>query len=231
MEAVVQCNHLVKRYGKKRVLDEINLSIPANKVVGILGPNGAGKSTLFRLIMGMIQPDEGSIRVFAEEPGWKINRKISYLSDRGRWYENHRLDQAIQWAEEMWPGFDREKAWRLAEVMKVEKDIPARGMSRGQEARLVLLLCIARSTPLVVLDEPFSGIDIVSRERILEGLISDLGDEKQTILISTHEIYETESLLDYVIFLNQGKVITSGETEELRRQHGSMETLYKKLFQ
>lgn len=228
--SAISCNQVVKQYGKKRALDGINLTIPLNRVVGILGPNGAGKSSLFRLIMGMIQPDSGSVKVLGQQPGWETNGDISYLPDRARWFPDHTLEQAVEWAEALWPEFDRDKAERLAQAMKIEKDVPAGGMSRGQEARLMLTLCMSRNVPLIVLDEPFSGIDVVSRERIIEGLIDHLSEGKQTILISTHEIYETESLFDHVVFLDQGKVNVTGETEHLRRQHGSMESLFKELY-
>lgn len=228
--SAISCNQVVKQYGKKRALDGINVTIPLNRVVGILGPNGAGKSSLFRLIMGMIQPDSGSVKVLGQQPGWETNGDISYLPDRARWFPDHTLEQAVEWAEALWPEFDRDKAERLAQAMKIEKDVPAGGMSRGQEARLMLTLCMSRNVPLIVLDEPFSGIDVVSRERIIEGLIDHLSEGKQTILISTHEIYETESLFDHVVFLDQGKVNVTGETEHLRRQHGSMESLFKELY-
>ncbi|MDF2910742.1 MAG: transporter-like protein [Sporolactobacillus laevolacticus] len=93
----------------------------------------------------------------------------------------------------------------------------------------MLILCIARNVPLVVLDEPFSGIDAASRDRIMEALIEAISEKEQTLLISTHEIHEAEGLFDDVIFFQNGHVLLSGEAEELRREYGSIDTLSRKL--
>ncbi|MFC7394950.1 ABC transporter ATP-binding protein [Scopulibacillus cellulosilyticus] len=228
--AAVNCNQIAKRYGDKYALEELSISIPENKIVGILGPNGSGKSTLFRMITGLVKPDSGEIEVLGKTPGWKTNRDIAYLPDRARWYPNQTVADAFQWAEQLLPGFDMDNAKDLANFMEMDLDLRANGMSRGQEARLMLILCMARNVPLVILDEPFSGIDVISRERIIEGMIDYLSDRDQTILISTHEIYEVEGMFDYAIFLNQGKAILSEDVEELRAQYGSMHDIFRQFY-
>ncbi|HET7658102.1 MAG TPA: ABC transporter ATP-binding protein [Bacillales bacterium] len=228
--AVVSQN-LTKQYGEKYALNDLNLSIPVGEIVGILGPNGSGKSTLFRTITGLVRPDSGKINVLAKLPGWETNRDIAYLPDRARWYRDHKVSQAFQWAENFLPGFDRETADSLAENMKLNSEMKTSGMSRGQEGRLMLILCLARRVPLIVLDEPFSGIDALSREKIIEGLIEHLSDSSQTVLISTHEIHEAEGLFDRAFFLEDGHVKLSGESEELRREYGSMHSLLRKLYE
>lgn len=229
-EMAIVCNHITKAYGQKVALNELNLSIPSGSVVGILGPNGSGKSTLFRLLMGLIRADRGEVTILGKRPGWQTNAEIAYLPDRARWYPDHTVQQALQWAEVFLPGFDRTVAEKLAAFMKIDLDIRAAGMSRGQEARLMLILCIARRVPLIILDEPFSGIDVLSRERIIEGLIDHMSDGEHTILISTHEINEAEALFDYGVFLNEGQVALDGRADDLRRQYGSMQTIMKQLY-
>ncbi|MBM7644631.1 ABC-2 type transport system ATP-binding protein [Scopulibacillus daqui] len=228
--SIVNCQQITKRYGDKHALDELNVSIPENKIVGILGPNGSGKSTFFRMITGLVKPDSGEIEVLGKRPGSGINREIAYLPDRARWYPNHTVAGAFEWAEKLLPGFDIANAKELADFMEMKRDMRVSGMSRGQEARLMLILCMARNVPLIILDEPFSGIDVISRERIIEGMIDYLSDRDQTILISTHEIYEVEGMFDYAIFLNQGKAILSGDTEELRAQYGSMHDIFRQFY-
>ncbi|MGZ4135533.1 MAG: ABC transporter ATP-binding protein [Tumebacillaceae bacterium] len=224
-DMAVTCQHVTKRYGQKRALDDLTLSLPAGRVVGILGANGSGKSSLFRMITGLTRPESGEINVLGGQPGWQMNGNIAYLPDRARWYPDHTVPRAFQWAESFLPGFDRKAAERLAEFMEMEMDVPAAGLSRGQEARLMLILCISRRVPLIILDEPFTGIDAPSRSRIIDGLIDQVSDGDRTVLISTHEIYEAEGLLDHVVFLKKGKVALAGEAEELRRQHGSMHSI------
>lgn len=229
-EDAVKIEGLTKRYGSKRVLNELTVRLPLNRVTGVLGPNGAGKSTLFRAIMGLIHPEEGLLEVLGSKPGWQINREIAYLPDRARFYSAHTVRRAMDWAHQLLPRFEMDRARSLMEWMGLEPEMRVGAMSKGQEARLMLLLCLARDVPMVVLDEPFSGIDKISRERIIEALIENMSDREQTILISTHEIDEVESLLDYVLFLDQGQVRLAGEAEALRAEHGSMESIYRQLF-
>lgn len=229
-EDAVKIEGLTKRYGSKRVLNELTVRLPLNRVTGVLGPNGAGKSTLFRAIMGLIHPEEGLLEVLGSKPGWQINREIAYLPDRARFYSAHTVRRAMDWAHQLLPRFEMDRARSLMEWMGLDPEMRVGAMSKGQEARLMLLLCLARDVPMIVLDEPFSGIDKISRERIIEALIENMSDREQTILISTHEIDEVESLLDYVLFLDQGQVRLAGEAEALRAEHGSMESIYRQLF-
>lgn len=226
----VRCEQLVKRYENKAALDHLTVEIPMHRIVGILGPNGCGKSTFFRTMTGLVAPDSGHIEVLGRKPGWATNRDIAYLPDRARWYPNHTVEKALKWADAFLPGFDMEAARRLADFMELDMDLKVNGMSRGQEARLMLLLCLSREVPLVILDEPFLGIDVLSREQIIEGLIDFLEDREQTILISTHEIHEVEGLFDYAVFIDRGRVILSGETEALRAEHGSLRDIFKTFY-
>jgi ABC-2 type transport system ATP-binding protein len=245
-EEVAVFTHVTKRYGNHRAMNDLSWSAPGNRIVGVLGPNGSGKSTLFRLMTGLTRAESGDIKVFGKNPGWATNRNIAYLPDRARWYSHQSVSQAFDYAQRLLPGFDRAAAERLAEMMKISPNMRACGMSKGQEARLMLILCIARNVPLIILDEPFSGIDTVSREQIIDGLIHYMSEVPavqpgstqsggsytggRTVLISTHEIYEAESLFDYAVFLNEGQVLLSGEADELRGRYGSMRSILKKLY-
>ncbi|NNV02522.1 ABC transporter ATP-binding protein [Anoxybacillus sediminis] len=223
-------DRLTKYYGKRRGLNELTLAIPEGSITAILGPNGAGKSTMMRIIAGMTVPDQGTVNVFGRQPGWERNHLIAYLPDRARWYGGHTVADALEWGERLLPGFNRDRAHQLASDFKLDVELEVEGMSRGQEARLMLVLCLARDVPLLVLDEPFSGIDMISREQIVLSLIDAFSERKQTVLISTHEIGETESLFDYAVFIQDGRAVLCGEVEELRAQRGSMRDIYRQLF-
>lgn len=226
----VQCDNIEKKYGSKKALQDLTVSIPEHRITAVLGPNGAGKSTFFRMLAGMVAPDQGSIKVLGSKPGWETNRQVAYLPDRARWYGHQTVRNALEWGERLLPGFNRFRAEELVSTMGLDPDLKAKGMSRGQEARLMLILCVARDVPMIILDEPFAGIDLISRERIVSTLIDNLSERQQTVLISTHEIVETESLFDYAVFMDDGRVSMAGEVEELRMQRGSMETIYRKIF-
>jgi len=128
----VRCEGVRKRYGSKWALRDFSVTIPERRVTAVLGPNGAGKSTFFRLLCGMTRPDAGRVEVFGRTPGWCVNRDIAYLPDRARWYGDQTVRDSFEWAERLLPGFDRDRAEKLAAFMGLEPGMRAGGMSRGR---------------------------------------------------------------------------------------------------
>ncbi len=230
MNAIIETKNLFKTYDKKNAVSNLSVAFPQGKVSGLLGPNGAGKSTLLKLMVGLAKADSGSMTVMGEKPSWKVNAEISYLPDRAKWYGYHTVDHAIQYANELFPKFNLEKAGELINSMKLDRNARTDALSRGQQACLMLMICLARDSKLVLLDEPFSGIDLICRERIIHSIIDSLTEQKQTFIISTHEIYEAESLFEYAVFLDKGQLLMADEAEALRSQDGSIESIYRRLY-
>lgn len=230
MNSIIDVQDVCKRYRHTNALDHLSLQFPEGQITGVLGPNGAGKSTLFKMIVGLTKPDSGQLAVLGQTPHWSNNSEIAYLPDRAQWYKSHTIEDALNYATVVFPKFDHNKAIEIAKNMDLDFNARVRTLSKGQEARLHLILCLARKAKLVVLDEPFSGIDLVSRERIIQSIIDSTFEEGKSILISTHEIHEAESLFDHVIFLNQGQLVLQGNAENLRSEKGSIESIYRGLF-
>jgi ABC-2 type transport system ATP-binding protein len=230
MNSIIDVQDVSKRYRHTNALDHLSLQFPEGQVTGVLGPNGAGKSTLFKMIVGLTKPDSGQLAVLDQTPHWSNNSEIAYLPDRAQWYKSHTIEDALSYAAVVFPEFDHNKAIEMAKNMDLDFKARVRTLSKGQEARLHLILCLARKAKLVVLDEPFSGIDLVSRERIIQSIIDSTFEEGKSILISTHEIHEAESLFDHVVFLDQGQLVLQGNAENLRSEKGSIESIYRGLF-
>jgi ABC-type multidrug transport system, ATPase component len=230
MKTAIDFTNVSKSYGSNFALNGLTVSFDENSVTGLLGPNGAGKSTLFKMMVNLTRPDSGEITILGNAPSWKTNSLISYLPDRGHWYRFQTIDEALSYSNKVLPFFNMNKANSLLKSMGLEGNMKIGSLSKGKEACFMLLLCLARDTKLILLDEPFSGIDLISREHIMQGLIDSMADKNQTIIISTHEIYEAESLFDNVVFIDGGHVIKQGDAETLRSQEGSIESVYRRLY-
>ncbi|TVY04395.1 ABC transporter ATP-binding protein [Cohnella terricola] len=226
----IRAEDVCKSYGSRQAIRNLNMAVPAHSVTAILGPNGAGKSTLMRMITGMETPDTGTFSVLGRKPSWELNRWIAYLPDRAQWYSHHMVEHALEWARTLQPGFNEMRARDLMVTLDLDASMKVEGMSKGEEARLMLALCLARDVPLLVLDEPFSGIDMISRERIVAALIDSFSEREQTVLISTHEIAETESLFDYAVFVDKGVAVLAGDVERMRAERGSLQQVYRQLY-
>jgi ABC-2 type transport system ATP-binding protein len=230
MDIAVKVENVTKTYDAVKAVDGLSVEFPAGKVTGLLGPNGAGKSTLFKMMMNLARPESGKVSIFGQNPSVGLNADIAYLPDRIRWYKFHTVREAISYAGTLLPNFEIQRANAMAATMQLEPDIKVGTLSRGKQACLNLIFCLARNTRLVLLDEPFSGIDLIARERIVQGIIDLALNQNQTIIISTHEIYDAESLFEYVVFINEGKAVLTGEAEVLRAREGSLESIYRRLF-
>lgn len=227
MPHVITLQDVCKTYRKKSVLKNLSFSIPEHRLVGVFGPNGAGKSTLFRILMGFTPYDTGTVEIFGKNPGRHNHAQIAYLHDSSRWFPHHTIGDALAWGDRFLPHYNLQTAEELTELMKLQREMIVQEMSKGQVARLMLIQSLSRDVPLMILDEPFSGIDLVSREVIIDGLIAYISKRQQTVLISTHEIVETEGLFDYVLFLREGEKMIAEETETIREKFGSLQSLFR----
>lgn len=230
MTIAVDMKDVVKRFGDKLVLEGITFSIPTGQTVGVLGENGVGKSTLFKIIAGLTKPTSGNVQIFGEKPHFRQWGKISYLAESSKWYSYHTVEEAIDFAAQIYPNFHLDQAKEYANHMGLDFKSLVRNLSKGQHSRLKLIISLAREVDLYLLDEPFSGIDLISREKIVELLSQVISERTQTILISTHDIYEIQGLFEYVIFLKGGRVVKEGSMEKLRSEEGSLPKIYRSVF-
>ncbi|SDY92921.1 ABC transporter ATP-binding protein [Thermoactinomyces sp. DSM 45892] len=219
-----------KSFKGKSVLENISFTVPRSQVYGILGENGAGKSTMLKMMAHLCLPDHGEIEVLGQEPSWKLYQHIAYLSDRAKWFANYTVEETLQFGASFYPDFQIEKAKELVDFFQLDKGLKAKEMSKGQEARLQFLLCFARDVKLMLLDEPFSGIDLMTREKMIELIIDGISERELTLVITTHEINEVEGLLNRVAFIKDKKIVIEGEVEKLRQEHGSLKELYRGVY-
>lgn len=218
--ASVQVQDLVKVFGRTRALDGVTLTIPEGTIVGLVGPNGSGKSTLLKSMIGLVKPTSGQVLVGGERPSVRTKAKTAYLPEKDHLYSWMSVGELLAYVRNFYDDWDEDKAKSLLDFMGLEDEAKVGRLSKGMRARLKIILAMARNAELVLLDEPLSGIDPPSRSRIVEAIISQYRVGAQTIIISTHEIIESESIFERVVFLREGQVALDGEAEALRMEKG-----------
>ncbi|MDI3328531.1 MAG: ABC transporter ATP-binding protein [Alicyclobacillaceae bacterium] len=226
----VVCRGVFMKIRNKEILRDVSFRVDQGQIVGLLGPNGAGKSTLLRLVAGLTPPTAGVVELFGEPAGVPALRYLSFLPDRGKLPGWVTVGEWFRLARDIYPDWDPDHAEELAEFLKVRRTARMSTLSRGEEARVQLLTCLARRAPLVVLDEPFTGVDMISREQIASSVIADFAGGSRTFIIATHDIREMENLFNQVILIGEGRILALEDVEALRARGRSVESRYREVF-
>ncbi|MGB6607735.1 MAG: ABC transporter ATP-binding protein [Atribacterota bacterium] len=230
MEQILKATQLSKYFYQKKALDKVDLSIEKGKIYGILGPNGGGKSTFLKIVAGLLKPSQGEITIDNEKPGTYTKSIVSYLPEINYLYKWMKIKDAVNFFKDLYADFNAEKARESLKFMELGEEEKVTTLSKGMMGRLKLTLALSRKSKVYLLDEPLNGIDPISREKIITSIL-DSYSEEASILISSHLIYYIEKLLDYVFFLSEGRIILSGDAEELRNKRGmSIDKLFQEVF-
>jgi ABC-2 type transport system ATP-binding protein len=228
---VVEVQQLTKEFPGVQALRGVDLRIPRGVTVGLLGPNGSGKSTLIRILAGVQRPTAGEVRVLGRSPGRVTKERVAYVPEVEHLYPWMDVDEALRFTAAMFDDFNPERAEELLALTGLKREAWVGDLSRGYRVRLKLVLAMARDAELVLLDEPLSGIDLISRGKVLDGLLRGHRPGETTVIITTHMVCEVEPLLDRVAFLKEGRVVLEGEAETLRAERGcSIEGIFRGVF-
>jgi len=227
---LLQCINLNKSYGDKKVLKDINLTIPRGKIIGLLGKNGTGKSTLIKLINDLLTPTSGTILVNGKKIGIESKKIIAYLPERTYLDKSMTVDKVIKYFSEFYDNFDSEKARKLLKDLDLDTTQKLSKMSKGMQEKVQLVLVMSRKADLYILDEPLGGVDPATRDYILDTILNNF-NEGASVIISTHLIADIERILDEVIFIDKGKIILQSDSDELRnKENASIDEIFRRKF-
>lgn len=229
---ILECKNLTKSYRKGiPVLQNLNLEIPAGKIIGLLGPNGCGKSTLIKLISGLLQADSGEIIVDGNPVGERSKAIISYLPERTYFNSWMKVEELIMYFEEFYADFDTSRAFKLLYDLGIDPKAKLKTLSKGTKEKVQLILVMSRNAKLYLLDEPIAGVDPAAREYILSTIVSNYNPEA-SIIITTHLITDVEQILDDFLFIGfGGKILNSGNAEQIRLETGkTLDALFREVF-
>lgn len=227
---IIEFNDVYKKYGKKQVFKEFNLTVGKGKIVGLLGPNGSGKTTMIKLMNGLTQCDSGNVLINGLKPSIKTKEIVSYLPDRNYLNEDMTVKELLKFFSDFYKDFDVSKAKEMVKNLNVEENEKIKSMSKGTKEKVGLILVMSRDAKLYILDEPIGGVDPASRAYIIKTILKNF-NEDSTLLIATHLINEIENICDEVVIISNGEILLQGEVDEIRESKGmSIDTLFREEF-
>jgi ABC-2 type transport system ATP-binding protein len=217
----VNVEKITKEFQDKEVIRELSMKLKPGKIVGLLGPNGAGKTTTLRIVLNILHPDSGQILFDGHRMNKKIRNKIGYLPEERGLYQKYSVIDVLRYFGRL-KGLSTRKsqveAVRLLDRFQMIEYLeePIGHLSKGTQQRLQFLVCFIHNPDFLILDEPFWGLDPLNQE-VLRNRMKDFKDEGKTILLSTHQLIEAETLCDYFILIDGGETVLKGSLDEIRK--------------
>lgn len=232
MEPVpVQIDSLTRMYGRNRGIEDVTLTVERGEIFGFLGPNGAGKTTTIRVLMGLIRPTRGRALVFGLD-SWQdapaVKAHVGYVPGDPRFYEHMTGAQFLDFLARFRPQSDPARRRMLVERFEVDLSRKIKHLSRGNRQKLVLVQALVHDPPLLLLDEPSSGLDPLMQNELLT-LLKEERDRGKTIFLSSHLLPEVERVADRVGIIREGRLVAIATVDELKRQRTRrMEVVFSK---
>ena len=180
--AVVVCNNLTKRYGKKTALQNINLNLESGRIIGLAGPNGSGKTTMIKLMQRMLVPTEGQVLIQGKEPGPETKAVVAYLPDRDFLPDWMKVSALLGLYQSYYADFDRAAAERMIASLGIDQNQTFKKLSKGTREKVQLILTMSRKAQVYLLDEPIAGVDPAARDYIIRTIISNYNPEAMVLI-------------------------------------------------
>lgn len=227
---MLQCQNVMKKYGKKTAVANITTNIVPGKIYALLGSNGSGKTTFMKMVAGLVKPTNGTITFNGMPIGEETKKYIAYMPTESFYYSYMTCKDAGKFYKDFYEDFDENKYYYLLNEMNLDPDMKVSKMSSGMTAKAKLALTLSRNSSIIMLDEPLNGIDIIAREKVIETVLKN-ASPNNAIIMSSHLVDELEKVIDYAIFVRQGEVVMQGDAEELRTRNGmSIVDMYKEIY-
>ncbi|MEE0685976.1 MAG: ABC transporter ATP-binding protein [Lachnospiraceae bacterium] len=227
---MLQCQNVMKKYGKKTAVANITTNIVPGKIYALLGSNGSGKTTFMKMVAGLVKPTSGTITFNGMPIGEESKKYIAYMPTESFYYSYMTCKDAGKFYKDFYEDFDENKYYYLLNDMNLDPDMKVSKMSSGMTAKAKLALTLSRNSSIIMLDEPLNGIDIIAREKVIETVLKN-ASPNNAIIMSSHLVDELEKVIDYAIFVRQGEVVMQGDAEELRTRNGmSIVDMYKEIY-
>jgi len=216
---MIEVKDLKKKFGRKKVLDGVTFSANKGEITCLIGVNGVGKTTILNAIMALTPKNGGEILINGEKINKQSYEKITFIPDAITMLPQMKISEAMEFMSDFYDCWNQKRATEILSFFKLNENDRISSLSKGNTAKVNLLLGLAMDVDFVLMDEPFSGIDIFSREQIADVFSSHLVEDRG-VVITTHEINDIEHLIDKVVLLDNGIVLKEFNAEEVRENEG-----------
>src|SRR5690625_677677 len=216
---MIEVKNIFKKFGRKTVLKDVSFTANKGEITCLIGINGVGKTTILNAITRLTPLNGGEILVNGESFHPSIFENVSYIPYTITMLQNMKIKDAMEFMKDFYKSWNQERADEILKFFNLNKEDKISSLSKGNTAKVNLMLGLALDTDFVLMDEPFSGIDIFSREQIADVFTSHLIEDRG-VIITTHEINDIEHLIDKAVILNDGIVVKEFSTEEIRETEG-----------
>ncbi len=220
---IIELDGVSKTFGSVKAVNDLQLSVPKGSIYGFIGPNGSGKTTTIRMIMKIMYPDRGSIRINGREHDSRRLQNVGYLPEDRGLYKKMKLGELLQFHGELNEGSDlknRIDYWLDRLDLKAYKEKKVETLSKGMRQKLQFIATILHQPEIVILDEPFGGLDPVNAD-LMKDVILELQQKGATIIFSTHDMSVAERMCDYIFMIYKGKKVLDGTLNEIQDQYGN----------
>jgi ABC-2 type transport system ATP-binding protein len=218
----VEIEHVTKTFGPQTAVDDLSLAVPTGSIYGFIGPNGSGKTTTLRMIMRIFLPDQGTIRVLGDESWHAASERVTYLPEERGLYKTMRVREVLRFYAELKGMRDSRPAieeWLERMELADAGNKKVEALSKGMSQKVQFIAAVISKPELVLLDEPFSGLDPVN-ENLFRGVILDLKRLGTTIIFSTHNMSVAEQLCDFIFMIYRGKKVLDGTLDSIQDSYG-----------
>lgn len=216
---MIEVIEVKKKFGRKEVLDNVSFNIKKGEITTLLGMNGVGKSTILKIIMDLVKKDSGEVLIDGDALAENNLDKLAFVPDVKNTYRGMSIKESFEYMECFYDKWDSKKAYRILEEFELKEIEKIDKLSKGNLEKLKIILGFAQNADYILMDEPFSGIDIFTRDMFLKSLINYV-NEDVAILITTHEIKDIENIADRVLMIKDGVVKEDFYMEDMRVEEG-----------